>query len=115
MDEKTEKVLASAFIILNADLKKHQELKGVLEKYDLWWAPHVLYYFEEHVINTIHEAGDVVIGAWIKTFSLPKQKSTTTLVYYSGNATGQLLPPFIIFKGKRMCKKCIVLWHMCSA
>ncbi|CAC5413063.1 unnamed protein product [Mytilus coruscus] len=81
-----------------------EELKNVLDKYDLSRKPHCIFNIDENGFNTEHKPSDVVgVGDEKSTIqSVTSGRSQTVTVIAGGNAIGTHIPPFFVFPGKRM-------------
>ncbi|CAC5424564.1 unnamed protein product [Mytilus coruscus] len=79
-----------------------EELKNVLDKYDLSRKPHCIFNIGEKGFNTEHKPSDVVGDKKSTTQSGTSGRSQTVTVIAGGNAIGTHIPPFFVFPGKRM-------------
>ncbi|CAC5411721.1 unnamed protein product [Mytilus coruscus] len=79
-----------------------EELKNVLDKYDLSRKPHCIFNIDEKGFNTEHKPSDVVGDKKSTIQSVTSGRSQTVTVIAGGNAIGTHIPPFFVFPGKRM-------------
>ena len=78
-----------------------ERLDGVLTKYDLKLKPQCIYNVDEKGIQTEHSP-PYLISADNSKPGITSSRSATTTILGCGNALGNMMPPFYIFKGKRL-------------
>ncbi|XP_038072690.1 tigger transposable element-derived protein 1-like [Patiria miniata] len=78
------------------------EMEKILEKYNLKDRPEAIYNVDEKGIVENHTPPSIVSSRYEVPPAVTMGKSSTTTVIGCGNALGMALPPFFIFKGKRM-------------
>lgn len=79
----------------------YKNLDDILEKYDLRDKPQFIYNIDETGIQPEHRPPNVIAPVGSKPQAITSPRSTTTTVIGCANATGNSVPPFFIFKGKR--------------
>ncbi|XP_041484938.1 uncharacterized protein LOC121431436 [Lytechinus variegatus] len=80
-----------------------EELRQVMDRYDLRDKPYHIYNVDETNINAEHKPPKVVCGdQGSRTNAITSHRIATTTVLACGNAAGRALPPYYVFKGKRM-------------
>ena len=77
------------------------ELKRIMDKYQLYDKPGMVYNMDETNFNAEHKPPKVVGEKGKKTNSIISHRSATTTLIACGNAAGRSLPPYYVFKGKR--------------
>ena len=73
-----------------------------MEKYHLKEKPHLIFNIDESGFQVEHNPHKVVAPRGIKVNSIVTDRGAMTTVVAAGSAIGQPVPPFFIFKGKRM-------------
>ena len=81
--------------------KYYDQLETILIKYNLMDSPHLIFNLDETGINTEHDPPPVFTAATSTPQSITSPRTSTTTIITCVSATGQILPPFFIFKGKR--------------
>ncbi|CAC5360373.1 unnamed protein product [Mytilus coruscus] len=76
-----------------------EELKNVLDKYDLSRKPRCIFNIDEKGFNTEHKPSDVVGDKKSTTQSITPRRSQTVTVIAGENTH---IPPFFVFPGKGM-------------
>ena len=79
-----------------------EELKNVMEKYDLIDKPHLIFNIDEKGITINHSPPRVVTGSEIHPQAVTSGKSSTITILACGNAIGNSIPPYFVFPGARM-------------
>lgn len=77
-----------------------ERLNSVLTKHNLKDKPHCIYNADEKGIQTEH-VPPFVISSGKYTPAITSSRSSITTIIGCGNAVGTMMPPFLIFKGKR--------------
>lgn len=80
----------------------YKELDSILKKYDLIEHPERIYNIDETGFQNVHSPPKVVAGHKGKPPAVTSPRGATTTVISCGSAIGTALPPFFIFKGKRL-------------
>ncbi len=80
----------------------YDQLKITLEKNNMMDKPHRIFNLDETGLNPEHRPHSVVAGKNSKPQALTSPRGSTTTVIACGNAIGNSLPPYFIFKGKRL-------------
>lgn len=78
----------------------YEELKRILQKYDLEDRPESIYNIDEKGLQTEHKPPDTVTGKNSGGQSITSPREKTTIIG-AGSAIGHQIPPFYIFAGKR--------------
>ena len=78
-----------------------RELRTIITKHDLESKPHLIYNVDETGFQTEHEPAKAVGGRHQKLNSITSERGALTTVLACGNAVGNSLPPYFVFKGKR--------------
>ena len=81
--------------------KYYDQLENILTKYNLMGSPHLIFNLDETGINTEHDPPPIVTAAKSTPQAITSPRTSTTTIITCVSATGQILPPFFIFKGKR--------------
>ncbi|XP_052211862.1 uncharacterized protein LOC127830955 [Dreissena polymorpha] len=76
-------------------------LMSVVEKHDLHNKPECVYNIDEKGIQTEHTPPFIISGT-LKAPAVTSSRSCVTTIIGCGNALGTQLPPFFVFKGKRL-------------
>lgn len=92
---------AKSATIENVD-KYFEELKNVMEKYDLIDKPHLIFNIDEKGITINHSPPRVVTGSEMHPQAVTSGKSSTITILACGNAIGNSIPPYFVFPGARM-------------
>ena len=79
----------------------YEELKRILQKYDLEDKSEAIYNIDEKGLPTEHKPPDIVTGKNSGGQSITSPKDKITTVIGAGSAIGHQIPPFYIFAGKR--------------
>ena len=79
----------------------YNDLEYILDKYDLKNAPHLLFNVDETGINTEHSPPPAYASTGQASQAITSPRSAVTTIITCASATGQILPPFFVFKGKR--------------
>ena len=82
--------------------KYYNDLENTLTEHNLHDKPHLIYYIDETGVTTEHKPTRVITEASSKPQSVVSPRSATTTIIACGNAMGTALPPFFIFKGKKL-------------
>ncbi|KAJ8306419.1 hypothetical protein KUTeg_016964 [Tegillarca granosa] len=82
--------------------KYFDEVDATLEKYDLKSKPHLIYNIDETGLQSEHRPVSVISSKAGKLQAITSPKSATTTLIGCVNAVGNSLPPFLVFKGKRL-------------
>ena len=77
------------------------ELDAILTKYNLKDKPAQIYNVDETGISTEHTPPMIVCGQDVKPQAITSPRSSTTTIIAAGNAVGNHVPPYYVFKGKR--------------
>ena len=77
------------------------ELKAIIDKYQLHDKPHYIFNIDETGITTEHKPPKVVSSAQSNAQSITSPRGSLTTVISCTSASGQVLPPYFVFKGKR--------------
>ncbi|XP_046582152.1 uncharacterized protein LOC124289604 [Haliotis rubra] len=78
------------------------ELRAVLEKYDLFDKPQFIYNVDEKGLIENHTPPKVVSSSEYRCVAVTTPRSSTTTLIGCGNALGQQIPPYFVFKGQRL-------------
>jgi len=79
------------------------DLNAILEKYNLKSKPHLIYNLDETGIQPEHRPSKVITGvSACKTQAVTSPNTGTTTIIACVNATGTAIPPYYVFKGKRL-------------
>ncbi|KAI0235680.1 hypothetical protein LSAT2_013758, partial [Lamellibrachia satsuma] len=81
----------------------YRELLRIFQKYKLLEKPHRIFNVDETGISTEHIPPKIVASRGRTPLAMVSSRSATTTIISTVSAIGQVLPPYIIFKGKRMC------------
>ena len=81
----------------------YKELLKILQKYELLEKPHRIFNVDETGISTEHIPPKIVAPRGRTPLAVVSNRSATTTIISIVIAIGQVLPPYIIFKAKRMC------------
>jgi hypothetical protein len=73
-----------------------EELKNVMEKYDLIDKPHLIFNIDEQGITINHSPPRVVTGSEIHPQAVTSGKSSTITILACGNAIGNSIPPYLV-------------------
>jgi len=79
----------------------YEELDKVLKKYDLHGKAHRIFNVDETGITPEHKPPNIVGPKGMTIPAITSPKSNTTTVIACCSATGQSVPPYFVFKGKR--------------
>ncbi|KAJ8028012.1 Pogo transposable element with KRAB domain [Holothuria leucospilota] len=79
-----------------------KELEEIFNKYDLKEKPHLIYNIDETGFQYEHEPQLVVAKRGQKVNNIVTDRGDITTVLAAGNAIGQAIPPYFIFKGQRL-------------
>lgn len=77
-------------------------LEGIMVKYNLSDKPQYVFNVDETGIQPEHRPPNVIAPVGQKTHSVTSPRSTTTTVIGCVSAAGSSLPPYYVFKGKRL-------------
>ena len=77
------------------------ELDAILTKCNLKDKPAQIYNVDETGISTEHTPPMIVCGQDVKPQAITSPRSSTTTIIAAGNAVGNHVPPYYVFKGKR--------------
>lgn len=78
-----------------------ERLNQVMTKLDLKDKPHCIYNVDEKGIQTEHSP-PYIVSADKSVPAITSSRSSMTTILGCGNALGNMMPPFYIFKGKRL-------------
>ncbi|XP_048252703.1 MFS-type transporter clz9-like [Haliotis rufescens] len=78
------------------------ELGHIMDKYNLKTCPHRIYNVDEKGLMEHHTPPSVVTSSQSTPAAVTTSRSSTTTVIGCGNASGSSIPPYFVFKGKRM-------------
>ena len=78
-----------------------QNLEKVIQDNDLKDKPHLIYNIDETGIQPEHRPANIIAPVGQKAHSITSPRGTTTTIIAAGNASGQFIPPYFVFKGKR--------------
>ena len=81
----------------------YKELLRIIQKYKLLEKPHRIFNVDETGISTEHIPPKIVASRGSTPLAMVSSRSATTTIISTVSAIGQVLPPYIIFKGKRKC------------
>ena len=81
----------------------YKELLIILQKYKLLEKPHRIFSVDETGVSTEHIPPKIVAQRGRTPLAVVSNRSATAMIISTVSAIGQVLPPYIIFKGKRMC------------
>ena len=81
--------------------KYFAELKSILDKYQLHDKPHHIFNVDETGITTEHKPPQIVSSSQSSAQSVTSPRGNLTTVISCTSASGQILPPYFVFKGKR--------------
>ena len=81
----------------------YKELLRIIQKYKLLEKPHRIFNVDETGISSEHIPPKIVASRGRTPLAMVSSRSATTTIISTVSAIGQVLPPYIIFKGKRMC------------
>ena len=81
----------------------YKELLIILQKYELLEKPHRIFNVDETEVSTEHIPPKIVASRGRTPLAVVSNRSATTTIISTVSAIGQVLPPYIIFKRKRMC------------
>ena len=76
------------------------ELECTLDRYNLKDSPHMIFNVDEASINTEHSPPHAYAETGSCSQAITHPRSSTTTIITCASATGQVLPPFFVFKGK---------------
>ena len=76
------------------------ELECTLDRYNLKDSPHMIFNVDEPGINTEHSPPHAYAETGSCSQAITHPRSSTTTIITCARATGQVLPPFFVFKGK---------------
>ncbi|XP_071849604.1 uncharacterized protein [Apostichopus japonicus] len=79
-----------------------KELNQIMNKYNLKENPQLIFNVDESGFQVEHNPHRVVAPRGMKVNSIVTDRGAMTTVLAAGSAIGQPVPPFFIFKGKRM-------------
>ena len=82
--------------------KYFQNLKDILDKYDLLASPGLIYNIDESGFSPEHTPPKLACQKGQTPNFISSPRSTTVTCIGACNAIGNSIPPFLIFKGKRM-------------
>ncbi|XP_041360715.1 uncharacterized protein LOC121376969 [Gigantopelta aegis] len=82
--------------------KYFDSLEQILDKYDLRNSPESIYNIDEKGIVENHKPPSIVASRSNVPVAVTTSRSNTTTVIGCGNALGVAIPPYFVFKGKRM-------------
>ncbi|XP_041369513.1 uncharacterized protein LOC121383507 [Gigantopelta aegis] len=82
--------------------KYFDSLEKILDKYDLRNSPESIYNIDEKGIVENHKPPSIVASRSNVPVAVTTSRSNTTTVLACGNALGVAIPPYFVFKGKRM-------------
>lgn len=80
----------------------YQELNTVLQQYDLLTKPHRIFNIDETGITPEHKPPYVIGPKGMSIPAITSSRSETTTIIACCSATGQSVPPYFVFKGKRL-------------
>ena len=79
-----------------------QNLKHTLETHELIDKPHLIFNVDEKGLSVDHKPPHVVSSSLYCPSAVTSGKGQTVTILGCGSATGQAIPPYFIFPGKRM-------------
>ncbi|XP_046576244.1 MFS-type transporter clz9-like [Haliotis rubra] len=79
-----------------------KELGQMLDKYNLKDNPNRIYNIDEKGIVENHTPPSVVSSSQATPYAVTCPRSSTTTIIGCGSASGAVIPPYFVFKGKRM-------------
>ena len=84
-----------------------EKLAAVLVRLDLMHKPMQIFNADETGISCVHKPGKILtkMGKRAVFSKVSGERGTTTTVLVAGSASGLIVPPMMIFKGKRMNKE----------
>ena len=82
-----------------------QELESILDKYQLKNRPELIWNVDETGITPDHTPPKIVASKGEKPYIITAGRSATTTVIAAGNALGETIPPYIIYKGQRLTEE----------
>lgn len=81
--------------------KYYKELHAILTKSNLHDKPKNIYNIDETGFSTEHSPLKIICNRNTKSQAVTSNRSTLTTVIAAGNALGNYVPPYYVFKGKR--------------
>lgn len=81
--------------------KYYKELHAILTKSNLHDKPQNIYNIDETGFSTEHSPLKIICNRNTKPQAVTSNRSTLTTVIAAGNALGNYVPPYYVFKGKR--------------
>ncbi|XP_064633674.1 uncharacterized protein LOC135491633 [Lineus longissimus] len=81
--------------------KYYNDLKAILQKYNLMDKPELIYNLDETGVNTEHNPPRIVGPVNERLPAITSTRGAITTVLACGNAIGNAMPPYFVFAGKR--------------
>ncbi|XP_062567747.1 uncharacterized protein LOC134229990 [Saccostrea cucullata] len=79
----------------------YKELSSIMTRHNIRQSPEQIYNIDETGISTEHNQPKIICSKSTKPQAITSARSSLTTTIAAGNAIGNHLPPFYVFKGKR--------------